>query len=65
MEREKGNSRQNLVQGRQQQFPRAALKLKLKTSLASFFHLLLKKKKSQWEQPTLARLYIIIICKSS
>lgn len=43
MEREKGNSRQNLVQGRQQQFPWAALKLKLKTFLASFLQLLLKK----------------------
>lgn len=44
MEREKGNSRQNLVQGRQQQFPWAALKLKLKTFLASFFAVAPKKK---------------------
>lgn len=30
MERQKGDSRQILVQGKQQQFPQAALKLKLK-----------------------------------
>lgn len=35
MEREKGDSRQILVQGRQQQFPQSALKLKLE--IQSFF----------------------------